>query len=173
MAKKQKVLLAERVIAPRAYGLKNGNLLIESELLDSVHLISLKLEVEPGQRKVIKASAQMRSVPFIHVCPRVLVKVKKLKGLIIQKGVLREVAELLGGEAGCVHLRNLATIAIDFFSGIVGGYEKGMDHFAPQFERQPEGIRYEAARSYLRGTCLAFPKDPPSREATEGKGVKK
>lgn len=159
MGRKQKELLAERTINPRAYKLKNGNLLIETELLDSVHLIHLELEIDPNRKQIVKARAEMRSIPYVNICPKVLTKVKKLKGLIIKKGVLKEVAEILGGPRGCVHLRNLATIAIDFSAGFLAGFEGSFDYFSPEFERQPEKEHYEISKKFFGGTCIAFPKE--------------
>lgn len=154
-----KVLLAERVISPRAYKLKNGNFLIETELLDNVHLIALRLEIEPNEAKIVKASGEMQAIPYRDICPKVLLKVKKLKGLVIQRGVLKEVSAILGGEKGCVHLRNIATIAVDFAAAVLAAHKAGFIFFSPDFESQPEEVRREMSQKFLKGTCLAFPKD--------------
>lgn len=137
-----KELIAQRAISPRAYRLKNGNLLVESELLDGFHLIHISLEIEPKERKIIRAKAEMQKVPH-DICSTVLVKVKRLKGLVIKKGILKDVSDILGGETGCVHLRNLATIVIDFAAWV-------LMECAVKEGASPE--------EFLKGTCVAYPR---------------
>lgn len=148
---KKKVFLSERHISIKVFQV-NGKALVEATLLDPDHLISLTLFVDPAEKKITKARAEMPNSPF-KVCPQTVEKVKSLEGLIIEKGVMKKIAEAVGGPCGCIHLRELASEAANKAAGDLVGYGEGHSPFS---QEEPEAIRFKITENELRNNCLAY-----------------
>lgn len=93
----------------------NNYMQVTSSLKDRVHEIELVLAVAPGSMEIKAATARMIQVPY-EVCTQALESLKLIIGLKIQTGINRQVAELIGGTKGCVHLNDLLKVA---FTGAV------------------------------------------------------
>jgi hypothetical protein len=150
-----KRLVSRREIGIEIFELANGNALLEARFLDPFHLISLNLEVDPRTRRIVQASSEMPERPYSS-CPDVCGLAGRLVGMEIKKGIMREVARLIGGAKGCVHLRELITEAINFCATALVGYEHGFGLMSPNFNRLPEQERFELSKTLLRNTCYAY-----------------
>ena len=147
---KKKIFLSERHISIKVFKL-NGRAFVEATLLDSDHLIRLTMVVNPAEKKIIKAKAEMPHSPF-GICPQTVKKVKNLEGLIIGKGVMSKIVEAVGGPCGCIHLRDLTSEAVSKVAGDLVGYEDGHSPFS----QEPKAIHFKQTEEELRNTCLAY-----------------
>ena len=150
-----KRLVSKRTIDTEIYELENKNVLIECQFLDPYHLISLELEVEPRTKQIVNANSQFTNFPT-SVCPWVEQKAQLLKGLIIRRGIIKEVSKAVGGGDGCIHLRELSINAINFAATALIGYDQGYGLMSRDFNILTEEERYEQASEILKGTCHAF-----------------
>lgn len=155
MDKKKKRLVSRRDIAIEIFELDNGNALVEARFLDPSHLISLDLEIDPRTRTVIGAKSEMPNGPY-RVCHHVCDKAVNLKGAVIQRGVMKEITKRIGGGDGCVHLRELASEAINFCATALIGYEQGFGLMSVDFNSLPDAKRYGLTKNLLQGTCYPY-----------------
>ena len=58
-----KRLVSRREIGIEIFELENKNALVEARLLDTVHLISLYLEVNPNTRVIVDARCEIANSP--------------------------------------------------------------------------------------------------------------
>jgi len=155
-----KIFLAKRDISIELFKLKeDGNAFIEAKFLDSGHLLRLEMEIEPESKKIVKCQAEMPNAPF-QICSQTTKKAKSLIGLVIEKGVMKKIAEAVGGPCGCIHLRELASDAANFAAGVLIGYGKeGGGLLTAEFEKQPEEVRLRVTKEALQNNCLAYKED--------------
>jgi Protein of unknown function (DUF2889) len=116
-------LLHSRDIEIRGYRREDGLYDIEAQLADSksygfsnrdrgfvepgekLHHMWLRLTVDESMQ-IVASEAATDSAPYT-VCPQAAPNFARLAGLRIKAGFLREAAHLVGGTAGCTHLREL------------------------------------------------------------------
>src|ERR1035437_4431407 len=77
--------VSKRDIGIEAFELENGNLMLESTLLDPYHLIRLNIHIEPHSKTIIHAKSELANHPHAG-CPMVAEKAKLLIGLKIERG---------------------------------------------------------------------------------------
>jgi hypothetical protein len=150
---KKKIFLSERHISIKVFKV-NGNVFAEATLLDPDHLIRLTMVIDPVEKKILEAKAEMPNSPFL-VCKQTIEKIQKLEGLIIGKGVMKKLAEAVGGPCGCIHLRDLASEAVSKVAGDLVGYEEGHSLFS----QEPKAIHFKQTEKELSDTCLAYKQD--------------
>lgn len=165
MAKKS--LISKRDITIELFELEDGHAQLEANFLDPYHLIRLEMEVEPSQRKILRVVASMTNAPF-HACPRVTQRVTALEGLVIGKGIMREVAQRIGGPLGCVHLRELTAEVVNFAATALIGYEQGLGLMSKVYSRASDEERFAMSKDLLKGTChiYSFPSLEEAEEET-------
>jgi hypothetical protein len=161
-------LVSRRDIAIDVFEADSGRVEVVSRLLDPYHLIRLDLEVDPHTRTIVRSEAELANYPHT-LCPAVAQRANALEGLVIGKGVLREIARRVGGGTGCVHLRELAVEAVNFTATCLIGVQDGYGLMSQRFNRLDEASRYTVAREQLAGTCTVYrggerPGEPPPRE---------
>ena len=112
-----------RAIEINGYRRADGQYDIEAHLTDSktfgqtnydrgyiaagepIHDMWLRLTVDPAMR-ITKAAAVSDRTPYV-MCPTAAPNFSRLEGLTIKGGFLKEAAQLVGGNIGCTHLREL------------------------------------------------------------------
>lgn len=149
-------LVSRRDIAIGLYELQDGQAYLESTLLDPYHLIRLEIAVDPRERRITWARGELLKAPF-PVCPGAGERAQDLVGLTIGRGVMRELARRVGGGAGCVHLRELASETINFAATALVGYEHGLGLLSHAFNELPPERKHELSCAILAGSCRAFP----------------
>jgi hypothetical protein len=95
----------------------------------------------------------MPKAPF-EVCTETLGQLPSLVGLVVERGVVKKVAERLGHETGCVHLVELAVHAIRLASAALVAEGLGID--SRDFAKLSEKERLRLGRPYLGNTCYAY-----------------
>lgn len=153
-----KRLVSKRDIGIEAFELENGNLMLESTLLDPYHLIRLNIHIEPLSRTIVHAKSEFANHPHMG-CPMVAVKALQLIGLTITRGITKQILQRIGGTEGCVHLRELAMETINFAATTLIGYDEGFGLMSREFNMKNEDERLETSRHLLRNTCMIY-KDP-------------
>lgn len=152
---KIKHIVSKRDIGIDAFELENGNLMLEASLLDPYHLIRLNLHIEPKTKTIVYAKSEFANHPHKD-CPLVSVKAELLIGMIIQRGITKQVSHRIGGSDGCVHLRELALEAINFAATTLIGYDEGFGLMSRKFNIQNEKQRYEISKNLLKNTCYIY-----------------
>ena len=155
MTMADKRLISKRDITIELFQLENGNAHLEANFLDPYHLIRMEMEVEPNSRKIVKATATMPNSPF-RACPVVLKRMSSLRGLVIGKGVMREVAKRVGGALGCVHLRELTLEVINFAATSLIGYDQGLGLMSKAYSQKSDEERFQMSKDMLKGTCRIY-----------------
>ncbi len=87
---------------------------------EPVHEMWLRITVD-RELRIVDAAAATDAMPYPGECDRIAPDYRKLIGLSIGPGYLRQVKELLGGVRGCTHITelagSLATAAYQTFAG--------------------------------------------------------
>lgn len=148
-------LVSKRDISITAFELENGRVLLESLFLDPYHLIRLSLEIDPATRTIMGAHCEMANHPHT-VCPRVTDRAQQLVGLVIGRGITKEISRRIGGSEGCVHLRELAFDAVNFGATVMIGYDEGFGLMSRDFNVLDENRRYDISKGVLRNTCHVY-----------------
>jgi hypothetical protein len=130
-----------------------GRILVEASLLDLDHSARVFLTFDIQGRTIVEARAEMPKTPFA-ICTETLGQLPSLVGLVVERGVVRKVAQRLGRERGCVHLVELAVHAIRLASAALVAESLGID--SRDFAKLSEEERLRLGRPYLRNTCYAY-----------------
>ena len=150
-----KRLVSKRDIGIEAFELENGNVMLEATFLDPYHLIRLNVQLDPRTRIIVAAKSQMANHPH-SACPSVTEKAKLLKGLVIGRGITKEISKRIGGSEGCVHLRELAFETVNFAATVMMGYEEGFGLMSREFNILDEGKRFDLSKHILKNTCHIY-----------------
>jgi hypothetical protein len=150
-----KRLVSKRDIGIEAFELENGNLMIEATLLDPYHLIRLNIQVEPLSKIIVASKSEFANHPHAG-CQRVAEKAKQLTGLKIGRGISKMILERIGGNEGCVHLKELALETINFAATTLIGYDEGFGLMSREFNILDEHKKFELSKHLLRNTCLIY-----------------
>ncbi len=151
-----KKLVSQRNLNVELYREEKGSLLCEATLLDPFHLFRFQMRVEPEERIITMAVAEMTTAPHPE-CPAVVHQVHLLVGQKIARGIQRKVAETVGGPQGCVHLRELITEAVNFTATALLGYGEGFSIVNQEFRKLSPDELKELGKKNLPGSCHVFP----------------
>jgi len=147
--------VSKRSISIEIFESPDGMVSVYSTFLDPYHLIRLDLTVNPRTKTILAAHAEMANHPH-SPCPLVTIKAQALVGLVVGRGIMKEISRRIGGGQGCVHLRELSMEAANFIATAIIGYEHGYGVMSREFNAMPEDERYRLSRDHLRGTCQIF-----------------
>ncbi len=150
-----KRLVSKRDIGIEAFELETGNLMIEATLLDPYHLIRLNIQVEPHTKVIVVAKSEFENHPHSG-CPMVAQKAKQLIGLKIGRGISKLILEKIGGNEGCVHLKELALETINFAATTLIGYDEGFGLMSRDFNILDENKKFEISKGLLKNTCFIY-----------------
>ncbi len=150
-----KRLASKRDIGIEAFELVNGNLMLEATFLDPYHLIRLNLQIDPHTKTIIFAKSEFASHPHVS-CPLVAIKAKLLIGLKIERGITKLVSQRIGGNEGCIHLRELTLETINSAATTLIGYDEGFGLMSRDFNLLDEEQRFEISAQLLKGSCHIY-----------------
>lgn len=131
----------------------DDHLQVTSSLLDLEHSFHLELTVRISTSTIEAASASMSKAP-LTLCFSTLGNFAQLEGLVIGRGIIKEIYSRIGGTKGCAHLMELLNDAIRLTSMLLLGQSVG---YRPELkETQTEEEIIAEGKKKLRNTCLVF-----------------
>ena len=128
----------------------------KASLLDLNHNMRVEIVVRISDRTIIDANAQMIKTPFL-ICMQTARFAEKIKGLKIERGITKRLADLMGRSEGCTHLYELAVEAVRLSSNVLLGFETGDEEWRERKLSDEEFI--EKAKGFLANSCLPFKVD--------------
>jgi hypothetical protein len=134
----------------------DDHLSVTSSLLDLEHSFHLEMTVRISDRTIESATGAMSKTPLTR-CLRGVEGIPELAGLVVERGILRELKQRLGGPRGCTHMVELLTEAIRLLSMILLGNQ--VNYWDGLKAHCTEEEMIEASRYKLRNTCLVFAED--------------
>lgn len=146
--------LYQRNINVSVERLDEERIVVNSSLLDLDHSIRFTMEVHASTRTIIGGSAQMIRVPF-RKCRETLPLAEKIAGLVIERGISKQIADTLGHNTGCMHLVELAMTATRMAAAVLVEAGGGLVD-RERFESLSEEERIEIGMPFLKNTCLVF-----------------
>ncbi len=153
-----KRLVSKRDIGIEAFELENGHLMLEATLLDPYHLIRLNLHIDPITKAITHAKSEFASHPHA-LCPFVAAKAKLLVGLKIERGITKQVSQRIGGNEGCIHLRELTLETINFAATTLIGFDEGFGLMSRDFNILKESEKFEISKHLLKNSCYIYKED--------------
>jgi hypothetical protein len=144
--------LHTREIRIRGYRRADGLFDVEATLVDTkafdfpvaggvrrsgepIHSMWLRITVD-RTATIVEAEAEMDAVPYVEHCGAIAPAYKRLVGLAIGPGYLRQVRDLFGGIHGCTHVTELAgAVATGVFQTLAGQRVLPEDRKPPQLDR--------------------------------------
>ena len=154
-------LTAQRNISIELFEDASGdNLLLVGTMLDNEHLIKLEMTIHLADEQITRSHLEMIRVPFT-VCRHVENAAEQLVGLRIQRGVLNEIAERVGGRVGCSHLKEMATNIVYFAASYLARRRAGLDVVGIDSSHIPAEEKFRLTRTFLNGSCLAYCQSSP------------
>ncbi len=154
-------LTAQRNISIELYDSGPDDLVIVGTMLDQEHLIKLQMSVNLSDEQITQSTIRMIRVPF-PVCREVHTLAEQLVGLRIQRGVLNEIGDRLGGRVGCSHIKELATSIIYFVAAHLVRRRAGVDPMSTDYAMKPPEERFSLTKELLRDSCLAYCQTTPN-----------
>lgn len=143
----------QRSIHSNVKQINDGRILVTSSLLDLEHSLHLELVVRMADRTIESAKASMSKTPLTR-CSKGADGIAKLVGMVIDRGVLREIHRRVGGARGCAHLVELLDNAVRLISMILIG--SSLNYWGDLKERMTEDEIIAEGRAKLKNTCLVF-----------------
>lgn len=153
-------LVAHRNIGIELFEEGSDDLVLVGTMLDSDHLIKLELTVHVPDEQITRSRLDMVRVPF-PVCREVERIAERLVGLRIQRGVLAQIGQRVGGGVGCSHIKEIATDIVYFVGAHLMRRHAGLDPLDPGDLRISPDERFRRTRDFLQGSCLAYTQATP------------
>lgn len=164
----ERELMHTRQITCRAYRRKDGLWEIEATVTDekahemvfrsresvqpgrNLHDLTIAFLID-GEFTIRDVEARMQTAPW-PTCPESLAAYRRLIGLQIGAGFMRQVRERVGGEEGCVHLTDLITQVGNTYT-----QASWPDRIARQLAAEPDPRRWTDPRvTAFVGECKAW-----------------
>jgi hypothetical protein len=133
---------------------EQDHILVQCSLLDLDHSIRFLMKVNTRTKTIVESNAQMIRVPF-HRCRDTLSLTESIAGLVIGRGINRQLADRLGHNNGCMHLVELAVTATRMAAAVLAEADRGITD-RESFECMDEEERIAIGMPHLRNTCLVF-----------------
>jgi len=142
-----------RTINSNVQEINKETLVIMSQLTDFAHIFEVMLIIDIKSKKIIEAKGNYYKTPY-KICQNTQKLIPKLSGLVINKGVLKEIQDILSGKEGCVHLYELVENAIKLASTVLIG--KHINYFSENFKKLSDEEKIKISKQYLKNTCYAY-----------------
>jgi len=143
----------QRSIHSNVKQIDGGRILVTSSLLDLEHSLHLELVIRTTDRTIESAKAAMSKTPLTR-CSKGVDGIPGLVGIVIDRGVLREIHRRVGGPRGCAHLVELLDNAVRLISMILIG--SSLNYWSDMKQRLTEEEIIAEGRTKLKNTCLVF-----------------
>jgi len=147
----------QRSIHSNVKQIDTGRILVTSSLLDLEHSLHLELVVRLDDRTIESAKATMSKTPLTR-CSKGVDGIPALAGIVVGRGVLREIHRRVGGPRGCAHLVELLDNAVRLISMILIG--NSLNYWGDLKERMTEEEIVADGRARMKNTCLVFADEP-------------
>jgi hypothetical protein len=128
---------------------EDGTIALTATLRDCFHDIELLVLADSGSLEITHVQADFRKSPTT-ACGNVSVRLQRLVGFVIGKGLNRKLMEVLGGSEGCGNLRNLLLGLLPLAMNVKAG--AGISD---------EMEMLDAIHEQLRGTCAGYTDSEP------------
>ena len=133
------------------------HILVQCSLLDLDHSIRFFMKVHTPTKTIIEGGAQMIRVPF-HKCRETLPLAETIGGLVIKRGINKQLVDRLGHNVGCMHLVELGVAAARMAAAVLVEADHGLTD-REGFECLSEDARIALGMPHLKNTCLVFKVD--------------
>jgi hypothetical protein len=143
----------QRSVHSNVKRLDDERLLVTSSLLDLEHSFHLEMVVRVSTATIESAKGAMSKTPLTR-CQRGTDGIPDLAGLVIGRGVVKEVQRRLGGPRGCAHMVELIHDAVRLVSMLLIG--DTVDYWGGLKASLSEEEIVARGREKLKNTCLAF-----------------
>lgn len=148
-------LTAQRNVVIEHYDAGPDEIVLIGTLLDSDHLVKLELSIYMPDEQITRSKLDMIRCPF-PVCHEVEPFADRLVGLRIERGVVNEINQRVGGHLGCSHVKELATNLVYFAALNMVRRRIGMDPMSTDYTYTSPEERFELSKELLRDSCLAY-----------------
>ncbi len=153
-------LSAQRNITIELFDADGDHVVVVGTMLDNAHLIKLEVKIYLPDEQIVSSRLKMIRVPF-PVCREVESAAEQLVGLRIERGVLNEIIQRVGGRVGCSHIKELATNIIYFAASDLVRRRAGLDPVSLDFSVTSPEERFALTKELLRDSCLAYCQTTP------------
>ncbi len=145
--------ILERNINTKARKVGNDTILVRSSILDLHHNMFFEMEIDIYSKEIKSVKADMVKVPYPD-CKDALEDLQKIVGLKLERGLFKNLAEILGRNTGCTHMLEIAMNASRTASytilTILSEGKMWKDIMASDEEK------FEVVRTYLDNSCIMF-----------------
>jgi hypothetical protein len=148
--------LLERNINVQIKKLDEDTIFVRSSILDLHHSMFFEMEIDFITRKITKVNAAMVKVPYPG-CRDALANIQKCVGLRLERGLAKQMAEILGKNTGCTHMLEIALTGARTASYAILNILADGKMWKEIIESDEE--RYEAVKGYLENSCIVFRKE--------------
>jgi len=147
----------ERNINIKLIPIDSEQVLLNVSLLDLSHSLHASLKINITTGEIIDAEAKMMRVPF-SVCNMAEGNIKGLIGLKIQRGINKQIAQIVGTKEGCTHLVEILQSAVRFGSALLISRAAGYEGYGKSAHLTEEE-RIARSKTILKNTCIVFKED--------------
>ena len=133
--------------------LSDDIIVTKASLLDLNHNIRVELTVDTRTNTITAAEAQMAKAPFA-VCQLTLLKIKRVIGMKIERGIHAKLVETLGHADGCTHLVDLTMEAMRLSANLLLGFHRFDEEWRQRKLSDDEFITQ--VKPFLLNSCLPF-----------------
>lgn len=148
-------LAAQRNISIELYEAGIDDIVLIGTMLDNEHLIKLEFNIHLPDEQITRSKLDMIRVPF-PVCSEVEAVADRLVGLRIERGVLGDIGNRVGGRVGCSHIKELATSIVYFVASYLVTKRVGVDPTSTNYSHTPPEERFRLTKDLLQDSCLAY-----------------
>ena len=145
--------ILERNINIHTQKLDDNIILVKSSILDLHHSMFFEMEIDINTKDITKVDAEIIKAPYPE-CKKSIVNIQNIVGLKLERGLSKNMAQILGKNTGCTHMLEIAIAASKTASyailNILADGEKWKDIMASDEKR------YDVVRSYLDNSCVVF-----------------
>lgn len=144
----------ERNINIKIIPLDREKFALDVSLLDLSHSIHATLKINYNTQEIVDAETKMMRVPF-SVCHLAENNIKKLIGLKVQRGINKQIAEIVGTKNGCTHLVEILQSALRFGAAMLIAKSAGYEAYG-EGEKLSEEERIARSMPVLKNSCVVF-----------------
>lgn len=128
-------------------------LVLLSNLTDFAHIFEVKMKIDTKTNIIVEAEAKYYKTPY-KICNKTVKLIDKIVGIEIKRGVVKDIAKILSGLEGCIHLFELVENAIKLASTIIIG--KKANYFSEDFRQLPDEEKIRISKKFLKNSCYAY-----------------
>ncbi len=146
--------ITERTINMKILENSEDTVMARGSILDQVHNIAIELIIDINSLEITNAEAQMVKFPFKE-CKPALGNIKDLVGLKLTAGISQQIAKMVGGKNGCIHLSEVAVETVRLAANVIFGINCGGREWREGTLSDEEF--WDRVKPLLKGTCIVFP----------------